>query len=63
LYSSSDIIREIKSRRKKRAGHVACMGERRKLYRVLVGKDLRERDHLEELSVDGRMGLECILGR
>jgi len=28
----------IKSRRMKWAGHVACMGERRGIYRVLVGK-------------------------
>jgi hypothetical protein len=38
LYSSSDIIRQIKSRRMKWAGHVARMGEERKLYKVLVGK-------------------------
>jgi hypothetical protein len=38
LYSSPDITRQIKSRRMKRAGHVACMGEGRKVYRVLVGK-------------------------
>ena len=28
----------IKSRRMRWAGHVACMGEERALYRVLVGK-------------------------
>jgi hypothetical protein len=38
LYSSSDIIRQIKSRRMKWARHVARMGEGRKVYRVLVGK-------------------------
>jgi hypothetical protein len=38
LYSSSDIIRQIKSRRMSWAGHVARMGEERKLYKVLVGK-------------------------
>jgi hypothetical protein len=38
LYSSPDIIRQIKSRRMRWAGHVARMGEGRKLYRVLVGK-------------------------
>jgi hypothetical protein len=36
LYSSPDIIRQIKSRRMKWAGHVARMGEESKLYRVLV---------------------------
>jgi hypothetical protein len=38
LYSSTDIIRHIKSRRMKWAGHVACMGKNRKVYKVLVGK-------------------------
>jgi hypothetical protein len=38
LYSSPDIIRQIKSRRMRWAGHVARMGEERKVYRVLVGK-------------------------
>jgi hypothetical protein len=38
LYSSSDIIRQIKSRRMKWAGHVARMGEERKVYNVLAGK-------------------------
>jgi hypothetical protein len=38
LYSSPDIIRQIRSRRMRWAGHVARMGERKNLYRVLVGK-------------------------
>jgi len=38
LYSSPNIIRVIKSRRMRWAGHVARMGERRTAYRVLVGK-------------------------
>jgi hypothetical protein len=38
LYSSPIIIRVIKSRRLKWAGHVARMGERRGAYRALVGK-------------------------
>jgi hypothetical protein len=38
LYSSSNIVRVIKSRRMKWAGHVARMGERRGLCRVLVGR-------------------------
>jgi hypothetical protein len=38
LYSSPDIIRQIKSRRMRCAGHVACMGEGRNVYRVLVAK-------------------------
>jgi hypothetical protein len=38
LYSSLDIIKQIKSRRMRWAGHVALMREERKLYKVLVGK-------------------------
>jgi hypothetical protein len=38
LYSSPNIIRMIKSRRMRWAGHVARMGETRTAYRILVGK-------------------------
>ncbi|KAJ4443425.1 hypothetical protein ANN_05093 [Periplaneta americana] len=38
LYSSPDIIRNIKSRRLRWAGHVARMGESTNAYRVLVGR-------------------------
>jgi hypothetical protein len=38
LYSSPDIIRQMKSRRMRWAGHVARMGEGRNVCRVLVGK-------------------------
>jgi len=38
LYFSPNIVRVIKSRRMRRAGHVARMGEWRGVYRVLVGK-------------------------
>jgi len=38
LYSSPNIVRVIKSRRVRWAGHVAHMGEGRGVYRVLVGK-------------------------
>jgi len=38
LYSSHNILRVIKWRRMRWAGHVARMGEERGLYRVLVGK-------------------------
>jgi hypothetical protein len=37
LFSSPVILRQIKSRRMRWAGHVARMGEGRNLYRVLVG--------------------------
>jgi hypothetical protein len=38
LYSSPSIIRIIKSRRMRWAGHVARTGEKRNAYRILVEK-------------------------
>jgi hypothetical protein len=38
LYFSPNIIRIIKWRRMRLAGHVARMGEKRNAYRLLVGK-------------------------
>ena len=38
LYSSPNIVRVIKLRRMRWAGHVALMGEEMGVYRVLVGK-------------------------
>jgi hypothetical protein len=38
LYSSPNIIKQIKSRRLRWAGHVTRMGEKRNVYKVLVGK-------------------------
>ena len=38
LYCSPNIFRMIKSRRMRWAGHVACVEDRRVVYRVVVGK-------------------------
>jgi len=38
MYSSPNVVRVIKSRRMRWAGHVARIGETRGVYRVLVGK-------------------------
>jgi hypothetical protein len=38
LYSSPNIMRVIKSRRMRWAGHVACIGEGRGVFRILVGR-------------------------
>jgi hypothetical protein len=38
LYSLPNIVRVVKSRRMRWAGHVACMGVDRGVHRVLVGK-------------------------
>jgi len=52
LYSSPNIVRVIKSRRMRWAGHVARMGEERGMYRVLV-RNRREGDQWGDLGVDG----------
>jgi hypothetical protein len=38
LFYAPNFIRMIKLRRLRWAGHVACMGQRRGVYRILVGK-------------------------
>jgi hypothetical protein len=38
MYSLPNIVRVVKSRRMRWAGHMACMGEERDVHRVLVGK-------------------------
>jgi len=43
LYSSPSFVQVIKSRRMRWAGHVRRMGERRGVYRVLVGEPLGNR--------------------
>ena len=58
LFSSPNIVRVIKTRRMGWAGHVTRMGEKRGVYRVLLG-NRREGDHWGDLGVDGRI----ILGR
>jgi hypothetical protein len=43
LYSSPNIIKQIKSRRMRWMGHVVHMEEKRKCYKVLVGKPEEKR--------------------
>jgi hypothetical protein len=43
LYSLPNIVRVVKLRRLRWAGHVACMREERGVHRVLVGKPERKR--------------------
>jgi len=54
LYSSPTIFRVIKSRRKRWAGHVARMGKGES-YTMFWGGNLKERDHLRDLGIDGRI--------
>jgi hypothetical protein len=62
LYSSPDIIRQIKSSRMRWAGHVADMGEGRKCT-GFWWESPKEKDHLKHQGIDGRMGSKWTLGR
>jgi hypothetical protein len=57
LYSSPDIIRQVKSRRMRWAGHVECMGE--KCTRVWW-ESPKEGNHSKDQGVDGRMGSDWL---
>jgi hypothetical protein len=61
LYTSSNIIRVIKSRRMRWAKDVARMGiwKTRTIFSI---EKLKGRDQLEDLGVDGKIILEWILG-
>jgi hypothetical protein len=57
LYSSPDIIRQIKPRRMRWAGQIACMGEEKNCTRFWW-ESPKERDHSEDQGVGGMMGSE-----
>ena len=59
MYRPPNIVRVIKSRRMRWAGHAARMRERRGVYRVLVGKPEGKR-RLGDLDIDGRIILQWI---
>ena len=60
LYSSPNIFRVMKSRRMGWAGRVARIGEKR-VHTGLWCGNLREREHLEDRGVDGRIIIRWIL--
>jgi hypothetical protein len=59
-YSSPNIIRAIKSRRKRFIGHARFMRETGNAYKI-VFKDLKGREHLGGLVIDRRMILKWAL--
>jgi hypothetical protein len=59
LYSSTNIVRVIKSRRMRWAGHVAWM-ERGEACTGFCWGNLREKDHWGDLGIDGRIILRWI---
>ena len=59
LYSSPNIVRVVKSRRMRWAGHVARMEEDRGVHRVLVGKP-EGKSHWGDQDVDGMIMLRWI---
>jgi hypothetical protein len=65
LHSSPNTIWVIKSRIMCWAGHVAHVRERRRVYtyRILVGGNLREGDHLKTPGLDGRIILRWMFRR
>jgi hypothetical protein len=77
LYSSPNIVRVIKSRRMRWAGHVACMGEGRGVYKVLVGRPKGKRPlvrprhrwednikmDLREIGIDGAKWIQLAQNR
>jgi hypothetical protein len=62
LYSSPNIVRVIKSRRMRRAGHVARMGRGEVLTGPWLGGP-KARDHWEDPGVGRRTTLRWALGR
>jgi hypothetical protein len=77
LYCSPNIVRVIKSRRMRLAGHVARMGERRVVYRVLGGKPEGKRPlgrhrrrwkdnikiDIQEMGYEGKNWIEVVQDR
>jgi len=62
LYTSPNIVRAMKLRRMRWAGHAARMGERRGLCIFLFGKP-EGKNRLEDVGVDGRIILRWIFSK
>jgi len=57
--SSPNVFRAIETRRMKLLGYAGRMGKRSGTYRIVWGK-LRERDHVEEPILDGKILLKLV---
>jgi hypothetical protein len=57
---SPNIIRVMKSRRMRWAGHVECVRERGDVYRFPMGRP-EGTNHLEDLGLDGSIILNWVL--
>jgi hypothetical protein len=62
LYSAPNIVRVIKSRRLRWAGHVACMGEG-EMFTGFWSEGPKGRDQWEDIDIGGRITLRWTLGR
>ena len=59
LYCSPNFVRVIKPSRMRWAGYVACMGARRGVCRILVGRT-QKKNHSEDPGIDGSIILRWI---
>jgi hypothetical protein len=60
LYSSPSIVRLVKLRRKRWAGNDGTYGSSKKCMQIFCSEN-NGRDHLEDVSIDGRTILKGIL--
>jgi hypothetical protein len=60
-FSTPSNVAAIKSRRIRWAANVPQTGAERDSYKVLIKKNMQERDRLEDLLIQGRIVLKWII--